>query len=701
MSQQIQPNEQKRFFLFLMVSFLTMFTLQMALEQAGFFPKPRQDAEKTDSTKSVTDKPVAPALNSTKNDQGSEKPEPVATRPTVKPESFTLGSVDSASGFLMQLNLSNMGAGITSAESAIFADDHLPGQDTAKMLRMVESDPSTPDSLTIEIRSIDGEERVISLAREGWEVLRDKPDTNPVKRDGDAQTVSFRYSLPEVPGLTIIKTYKLFEKSNSLSLFIRFESDQPHSVVYRILGPYGLPLEGQWYSYTYRDLFYAPADPRANLISRSAAEVAKASDNASGYQPELITTPLRYAGVETQYFANFVAFDKSTEAYVAEATERLIGPVPTDPNKSNMTISLTSKPIQLTAGKPVTHEYEIFLGPKTRAALASYGADELTTYRRGWAVPGSRLLARSFISPLLDTTYAATKQFFGLFGAGRGSYGVAIIMLTAIVRLLIFPFSRKQAITSKRMQDLAPRLNEIKERYKDDRERQGRETMILYRQAGVNPFSGCLIALIQLPVFMGLWQTLNNSVALRHAPFLYIDNLAAPDALFRFPGTVPFLGDYFNVLPIISVALMYLQMKLFSPPPANAEAEMQQKVFSYMMVFMSFMFYKVPSGLGIYFITSSLWALGERLLLPKLVKNGPVPSLAGDAGGTITATGRVSGQDSTDGKTQTPAPTGWRARWQQLLEEAEKQRTIQNETREKQQQQQKNKGKQKPNKGKR
>ena len=700
MSQQIQPNEQKRFFLFLMVSFLTMFTLQMALEQAGFFPKPKPESEKAESTKSTAEKPVTASEAVAKKNEPSGGVASTNPRPTLKPETVILGSVDPSSGFMMQLGLSNMGAGLASAESAVFAADHLPGQDTEEKLRMVTSDPSSPDSLSIDIRSIDGEEKLISLAREGWEVVREKPEADPVKRDGESQSVSFKHTVADVPGLTIFKTYSLSKLSNSLNLSIKFESNQPHSIVYRLLGPYGLPLEGQWYSYTYRDLFYAPADGRANLISRSAAEVAKASDPASGYQSELITTPLRYAGVETQYFANFVAFDKSETAYIAEATERLIGPVPGDPNKSNITVSLTSKPVQITAGKPVSHDFEIYLGPKTRSALASYGADELTTYRRGWAVPGSRLLARSFIGPLLDTTYAATSQFFGLFGASRGSYGLAIIMLTAIVRLLIFPFSRKQAITSKRMQDLAPRMNEIKEKYKDDRERQGRETMELYRQAGVNPFSGCLIALIQLPVFMGLWQTLNNSVALRHAPFLYIDNLAAPDALFRFPGTVPFLGDYFNVLPIISVSLMYLQMKLFSPPPANAEAELQQKMFSYMMVFMSFMFYKVPSGLGIYFITSSLWALGERLLLPKLVKDGPLPVLAGDSGAAITTSARLSGQDS--GSAKAPAATGWRAKWQEILAEAEKQRTIQNENRAKQQQpDQKSKGKNRPNKGKR
>jgi YidC/Oxa1 family membrane protein insertase len=205
--------------------------------------------------------------------------------------------------------------------------------------------------------------------------------------------------------------------------------------------------------------------------------------------------------------------------------------------------------------------------------------------------------------------------------------------------------------------------------------------------------------MIQLPVFMGLWQTLNNSVALRQAPFLYIDNLAAPDALFRFPGTVPFLGDYFNLLPIVSVVLMWLQMKLFSPPPANEEAELQQKMFSVMMVFMSFMFYKVPSGLGLYFITSSLWAVCERLLLPKLVHDLPAPEMALEAPESTPGSAKSNARKPQESE-EKPV-TGWRAKWQQLLNEAEKQRTIQNETRKKQSGGNAGSGRSKPKKGRR
>src|SRR5437868_14729677 len=97
--------------------------------------------------------------------------------------------------------------------------------------------------------------------------------------------------------------------------------------------------------------------------------------------------------------------------------------------------------------------------------------------------------------------------------------------------------------------------------------------------------------------------------------------------LFRFPFEVRFLGNWFNVLPFVVVGLMLVQTKLFAPPATTPEAEMQQKMMKYMMIFMAFMFYRVPSGLGLYLITSSLWQIGERLLLPKVSYVAPA---AGD-----------------------------------------------------------------------
>ena len=189
--------------------------------------------------------------------------------------------------------------------------------------------------------------------------------------------------------------------------------------------------------------------------------------------------------------------------------------------------------------------------------------------------------------------------------------------------------------------------------------------------------------LIQMPILVGLWQALNNSVKLRHAPFLWIDNLAAPDMLFNMHFEVPWIGHWFNLLPIVVVSLMMVQTKLFSPPATTPEAEMQQKMMKYMMVFMAFMFYKVPSGLGIYFITSSLWQIGERLLVPKpkvsLVSKEKDGEDGEDFGG---GNGR-----SNPRKPRPPAdenrPRGWfdevREKVAKLVDEAQHERTVRND----------------------
>jgi len=238
----------------------------------------------------------------------------------------------------------------------------------------------------------------------------------------------------------------------------------------------------------------------------------------------------------------------------------------------------------------------------------------------------------------------------------------------------MFPIGRKQALAAQKTQKLQPLVKELQEKYKDDQAAFAREHWALLNKHGANPIAGCLPALIQLPIFVGLWQALNTSFFLRHASFLWIQDLAAPDMLFRLPFDLPTfggwinLGNWFNVLPFIVVGLMLVQTKLFSPPPSTPEAEQQQKVMKVMMVVMGVMFYKVPSGLGIYFITSSLWAIGERLLLPKITHAAePVAVGSGEPAGKLAGAGKPA------------KPPGKLARfWERVLEEAQKNSTHRN-----------------------
>jgi YidC/Oxa1 family membrane protein insertase len=201
----------------------------------------------------------------------------------------------------------------------------------------------------------------------------------------------------------------------------------------------------------------------------------------------------------------------------------------------------------------------------------------------------------------------------------------------------MFPLGRKQAMNAQKMQELQPEIKKIQEKYKKDMEARTKAQQELFRKHNYNPLSGCLVVFIQLPIFMGLYRSLMVDVELRDAPLIssairWCSNLAAPDMLCNWSWFMPAwvnsgagifgLGPYFNILPVFTIVLFILQQKMFMPPAADEQAAMQQKIMKYMMVFMGLMFFKVASGLCLYFIASSLWGLAERKLLPKTAAAG-------------------------------------------------------------------------------
>jgi YidC/Oxa1 family membrane protein insertase len=182
------------------------------------------------------------------------------------------------------------------------------------------------------------------------------------------------------------------------------------------------------------------------------------------------------------------------------------------------------------------------------------------------------------------------------------------------------------------MQLIQPMMKQLKEKHADDPQKLNAETMALFRKHKVPffPLGGCLVGLLQLPIFACLYQAMQFSFELRHAPFLYgvtwIQDLSSPDQLFftgfdRIPLIGPILGPYFNLLPILSAGLMYWQMMAAQTKATTPEAQSQQDMMKIMVVMMTVMFYKVPAGLCLYIIVTSAWSMLERQFLPK-----PVPA---------------------------------------------------------------------------
>jgi YidC/Oxa1 family membrane protein insertase len=721
-------SNEKRLVLFFVLAVVMMWGTQALMGRLGLLPK-RPEVAQVEAPKPEPAKPEAegekPAAKPGEppNANPEIKPAPEAKVALARPAELVLGSATdrTAGGYRLEVLLDQRGAGVAAIQSSRQEAEFAEGKPRNRPLELIrpDLDSAAPPSFALDVsRPLAREDAgpdVLSLPERKsilpferlWELARDeqgravRPVTgiNQKKQRVEGQEIVFKTTVGGEKPVEVTRLYRLLKDDDAVEMELSFASPAgDQAVVYEMMGPHGIPIEGEWYTGTFRDVFFGGVTgAKSNqVLTISAADVVKRQDNPERYT----SLPLAFAGVENQYFTVFaepVPRPETLEQSLIKEGVPVVVHEKTDARqKSDVTVKLDSKPLAIGPNRPVQHTYRIYAGPKSFDALEPLVASELSVYRKGWSLwvvgdMGASFMAQNLIGPLLGRMYGLTRAVGSVFGGTRGNYGVAIILLTMAVRLILFPLGRKQARAAKKMQDLQPYLNELKEKYKDDKEAMAREQFALFRKHGVNPMGGCLLLFIQLPVLVGLWQALNNSLALRHSGFLWIKNLAAPDMLFRFPDFVPklplvggALGPYFNLLPLVVVALMLIQTKLFSPPATTPEAESQQKMMKFMMLFMMFMFYKVPAGLSLYLITSSLWQIGERLLLPKtsLIAAKPAAAAPGDRDQSPPAASRPRPSGPDGGGTSGGGGGGWlsdlRDRAQQILEEAEKQRTVRN-----------------------
>ncbi len=221
--------------------------------------------------------------------------------------------------------------------------------------------------------------------------------------------------------------------------------------------------------------------------------------------------------------------------------------------------------------------------------------------------------------------YFLTKPFFFVLhflGTLFGNFGVAIIVFTLILKILFFPLANKSYKSMARMKVLGPKMQEIRERYKDDPAKAQAEMMALYRTEKVNPASGCLPILIQIPVFFALYKVLFVTIEMRHAPFFgWIRDLSAPDPtnLFNLFGLLPFdptVYSHFFHMPAWAIAMgitMWLQYKLNPTPPDPIQA----RIFAWMPLIFTFMLASFPAGLVIYWTWNNLLSIAQQYYITR------------------------------------------------------------------------------------
>jgi YidC/Oxa1 family membrane protein insertase len=185
------------------------------------------------------------------------------------------------------------------------------------------------------------------------------------------------------------------------------------------------------------------------------------------------------------------------------------------------------------------------------------------------------------------------------------NYGLAVIGLALTINIFLYPLTFKSLKSMKDMQALQPMIEKLRNEYKDNPQKLNKEMMELYKKHKVNPAGGCLPMLLQMPIFISLYGVLMRAIELRGAQFLWIKNLAAPDAFMVFPSKLPLLGSNLNILPLAMMAFTFLQQKATNTGHANE----QQKAMALMMpLVLGIVFYNFPSGLVLYFLTNSLFS---------------------------------------------------------------------------------------------
>ena len=274
-------------------------------------------------------------------------------------------------------------------------------------------------------------------------------------------------------------------------------------------------------------------------------------------------------------------------------------------------------------------DYDLLMQRKEMIIGAGQSANS-TSYLYAGAKKISTLdhYAQSLDIPMFDRAidfgwfYWITKPFTKLlviFNGWLGNYGLAILLLTIIVKLLFFPLAYRSYKSMAVMRRLQPKMQELKERYGEDRARMSQETMALYKKEGANPLSGCLPILLQIPVFFALYKTLFISIEMRHAPFFgWIHDLSAPDptSIFNLFGLLPYSVPDLGILNILSIGIwplimgvtMWLQQRL-SPKPTDPQ---QAMIMGMLPILFTFMLAPFPAGLVIYWSANNIFTAAQQ-----------------------------------------------------------------------------------------
>jgi len=302
-----------------------------------------------------------------------------------------------------------------------------------------------------------------------------------------------------------------------------------------------------------------------------------------------------WAAINSQFFTTIVALQNG-----ATATGVWAHRFPVDTTTRQVQAiegALRLPAFSLAPGQSVTQSVEIYAGPKIYGVLKSLGDGQ------------ERILNFGMFSPVSVFLLSCLNWLHGV----TGSYAAAIVILTLCIRGVLWPIQNKATASMRQMQELQPRMTELKEKYKDDPTRMNTEVMKLYKEYNVNPLAGCLPMFIQMPIFFGFYRMLGTAIELRGSKFLWVHDLSQPDTVFHLAGFPV------NILPICMAITMVIQMSL--QPKSGDQA--QQRMFMFLPLIFVMFCYNFASALALYWTVQNIFSIAQLYVTRK--RTAPAP----------------------------------------------------------------------------
>ena len=390
----------------------------------------------------------------------------------------------------------------------------------------------------------------------------------------------------------------------------------------------GLNFDGTAYTIRTSPQIGPHYDPKQNRYERREF----IAYNGQKYKKIMLSSG-QFKEYEKEFIWNGIAGKYFVELIIPSAPEK----IKTSYYSSNVEINNYANAqalVERTAfsGSDISDTYYMYFGPRNDKDLKRYNIAE----NNGWKIGGKKVSQALQTSGWLNWLEKILKVVLEMLNKLFHNWGVSIIIMTLILKVIMFPMSKKQSLGSLKMQELQPKMKAIQEKYKNDQQKLQQETSKLYQQAGYNPASGCLPMLFQFLVLFAMYNLFNNYFEFRGAMFIphWIPDLSTGDVVKTFNFNIPLLGNQLRILPVIYVATQLLSGKITqygqTTAPGQSQATMKFMMYGMPLMFF-FMFYNAPSGLLLYWLTSNVLQIFQQLIINKMMKEKRAEKEAGAA----------------------------------------------------------------------